>query len=51
MPPILAGTRANFRVTCDASRSNDRSESARAANPVDPYNLVGSSKRFTDRHT
>ena len=51
MPPVLAGTRANVRVTCDISPSNDRSESALAANPLNPYNLVGSSKRFTDPHT
>src|SRR5258708_7495876 len=51
MAPVLAGTRANIRVTCDASPSNDRSESALAANPLNPYNLVGSSKRFTDPHT
>lgn len=51
MPPVLAGTRANIRVTCDISPSNDRSESAVAANPLNPYNLVGSSKRFTDPHT
>jgi len=51
MTPVLAGTRANIRVTCDASPSNDRSESAVAANPLNPYNLVGSSKRFTDPHT
>jgi hypothetical protein len=49
--PVLIGPRANIRVTCDASPSNDRSESALAANPLDPYNLVGSSKRFTDPHT
>jgi len=49
--PVLIGPRANVRVTCDASPSNDRSESALAANPLDPYNLVGSSKRFTNPQT
>ena len=48
---VLVGPRANIRVTCDASPSNDRSESALAANPLDPYNLVGSSKRFTNPQT
>jgi hypothetical protein len=48
---VLVGPRANIRVTCDASPSNDRSESALAANPLNPYNLVGSSKRFTNPQT
>jgi hypothetical protein len=49
--PVLIGPRANVRVTCDTSPSNDRSESALAANPLDPYNVVGSSKRLTDPQT
>jgi hypothetical protein len=51
MAPVLIGPRANIRVTCDTSPSNDRSESALAANPLNPYNLVGSSKRFTNPMT
>ncbi len=51
MPTVVLGPRANVRVICDASPSNDRSESALAANPLDPYNLVGSSTRFTDPQT
>src|SRR5437667_11451001 len=48
MPPLALGPRCNRRVTCDASPSNDRSESALAVNPTDPLNMVGSSKRFTN---
>ncbi len=51
MPPLILGPRYNIRVTCDASPSNDRSESAIEANPTNPYNLVGSSKRFTNPQT
>ena len=51
MPPLILGPRYNIRVTCDASPSNDRSESAVEANPTNPYNLVGSSKRFTNPQT
>ncbi len=47
MPPVIIGPRCNRRVTCDASPANARSESAIAVNPLDPYNIVGSSKRFT----
>jgi hypothetical protein len=48
MPPVIIGPRCNRRVTCDPSPSNDRSESDIAVNPLDPYNMVASSKRFTD---
>jgi hypothetical protein len=48
MPPVLIGTRCNRRVTCDSDPSNDRSESELVTNPLDAYNLVGASKRFTD---
>jgi len=48
MPPVIIGPRCNQRVTCDASPNNARSESFIAANPLDPYNMVASSKRFTD---
>lgn len=51
MPALILGPRNNIRVTCDASPKNDRSESALAANPTNPYNLIGSSKRFTDPQT
>ena len=51
MPSIFSGPRCNRRVSCDASPSNARSESALTVNPLDPYNLVGSSKRFTDPAT
>src|SRR5260370_7664440 len=49
--PVIAGPRANIRVTCGPSPSNDRSESAIFANPLNPYNLVGASKRFTNPMT
>jgi hypothetical protein len=48
---VVAGPRANVRVTCDSSPSNDRSESTLVANPTNPYNMVGSSKRFTNPQT
>jgi hypothetical protein len=48
MPTVIAGPRCNRRVTCDPSPSNARSESSIAVNPLDPYNLVASSKRFTN---
>ena len=51
MPDIIAGPRCNRRVTCSASPTNDRSESTLAVNPLDPYNMVGSSKRFTNPAT
>ncbi|MGF6921542.1 sialidase family protein [Paraburkholderia sp. 40] len=51
MLPLILGPRYNIRVTCDASPSNDRSESTIEVNPTNPYNMVGSSKRFTDPHT
>ena len=51
MPSIFSGPRCNRRVSCDASPSNARSESALTVNPLDPYNLVGSSKRFTNPAT
>jgi hypothetical protein len=51
MPTVVLGPRCNRRVTCDSDPHNDRSESALAINPLDPYNMVGSSKRFTDPHT
>jgi hypothetical protein len=51
MPPVLIGPRCNRQVTCDSDPHNDRSESALAVNPTDAYNLVGSSKRFTDPAT
>ena len=51
MPDVIAGPRCNRRVTCSASPTNDRSESTLAVNPLDPYNMVGSSKRFTNPAT
>jgi hypothetical protein len=51
VPSIFSAPRCNRRVSCDASPSNARSESALTANPLDPYNLVGSSKRFTSPAT
>src|SRR6266540_7000296 len=51
MAPVILGPRCNRRVTTDASPSNARSESCIAVNPLDPFNLVGSSKRFTDPAT
>src|SRR5579864_3872402 len=50
MPPVIL-QRCNRRVTCSTDPHNDRSESAVVANPLDPYNIVGASKKFTDPHT
>jgi hypothetical protein len=41
----------NTQVTFDASTANARSESAITVNPVNPLNVVGSSKRFTNPQT
>ncbi|MBF6571330.1 MAG: exo-alpha-sialidase [Candidatus Binataceae bacterium] len=51
MATVILGPRCNRRVTCDASPSNDRAESALAANPLDSYNMVGASKRFINPAT
>jgi hypothetical protein len=51
MPPVVIGPRCNRRVTCDPNPSNDRSESSLEANPLNPYNLVGSSKKFINPAT
>jgi hypothetical protein len=48
MPPVALGPRCNRQVTCSPDPHNDRSESALAVNPTDSYNMVGSSKKFTD---
>ena len=41
----------NIQVTFDSDPRNDRSESDLAANPLNPYNMVGASKDFTDPAT
>jgi hypothetical protein len=48
MATVVHGPRQNRRVTCDSSPENARSESDIAVNPLDSYNMVGASKRFTD---
>jgi hypothetical protein len=48
MPTVVHGPRVNRRVTCDSNPQNARSESDLAVNPLNPYNMVGSSKRFTN---
>jgi len=48
MATVIHGPRANRRVTCDTNLENARSESDIAVNPLNPYNMVGSSKRFTN---
>jgi hypothetical protein len=44
----VIGPRCNRRVTCDPFPTNARSESAIAVNPLNPLNIVGASKRFTN---
>jgi hypothetical protein len=51
MPPAILGPRCNRQVSCSPDPHNDRSESALAVNPTNPYNMVGSSKKFTDPAT
>src|SRR5438094_6710813 len=48
MGPMIESPKCNKRVSCDSLPINARSESVVAANPLDPYNLVASSKKFTD---
>lgn len=48
MSQVIIGPRCNYRVTCDTDPSNARSESDLAVNPLNPYNMVGASKRFTN---
>ncbi len=48
MTIVIHGPRFNRRVSCDSNPQNARSESDLAVNPLNPYNMVGSSKRFTD---
>jgi hypothetical protein len=45
---MTAGPRCNIRVTFDANPDNARSESSIAVNPLNPYNMVAGSKRFTN---
>jgi hypothetical protein len=51
MSSVINGPRCNRRVSCSPSTSNDRSESDLVANPRDPYNIVGASKRFNNPAT
>lgn len=51
MANAIMGPQCNRRVSCSTSPSNDRSESAIAINPKNPYHMVASSKKFTDPHT
>ncbi len=51
MPTVITGPRVNRRVTCDVNPNNARSESALAINPLDPYQMVGASKRFNNPAT
>ncbi len=51
MPPTVLGPRCNRQVSCSPDPHNDRSESALVVNPTNPYNMVGSSKKFTDPST
>jgi hypothetical protein len=48
MSIVIHGPRANRRVTCVTNPENAHSESDLAVNPLNAYNMVGSSKRFTD---
>jgi hypothetical protein len=45
---MTAGPHCNIRVTFDTSPDNARSESSIAVNPLNPYNMVAGSKRFTN---
>jgi hypothetical protein len=51
MSTVTITRRGNVQVTVDTDSRNDRSESDLAVNPLDPNNMVGASKRFTDPAT
>src|SRR6266404_92314 len=51
MSNVITGPRCNRRVSCSSNPQNDRSESALAINPNNPYHMVGASKKFTNPHT
>src|SRR5215467_8353127 len=51
MSNVIMGPRCNRRVSCSSNPQNDRSESALAINPANPYHMVGASKKFVDPHT
>src|SRR5947209_6365869 len=44
----ITGPRSNVRVTSSTTPDNARSESSIAVNPLNPYNIVAGSKRFTN---
>lgn len=48
VPALTVGPRCNIRVTFDTNPANARSESSIAVNPLNPYNMVAGSKRFTN---
>jgi len=48
MPPTINIPPRNIQVTFDASPNNARSESSISINPLNPYNMVAGSKRFTN---
>jgi hypothetical protein len=48
MPPLINFPPHNIRVTFDNSPINARSESSISINPLNPYNMVAGSKRFTN---
>src|SRR5205823_14736685 len=50
LSPLLVN-RGNVQVSFDTDPNAARSESALAANPLNPANMVGASKRFTNPST
>ena len=48
MSPTTVGPPSNIRVTFDTDPNNSRSESSISINPLNPYNMIGGSKRFTN---
>jgi hypothetical protein len=45
---MMTVPRSNIRVTFDTNPDNARSESSITVNPLNPYNMVAGSKRFTN---
>jgi hypothetical protein len=50
LSPLLSN-RSNVQVSQDVDPKADRSESSLAVNPLNPFNMVGASKRFTNPST
>jgi hypothetical protein len=48
MPHLINSPPHNIRVTYDNDHNNAKSESSISINPLNPYNMIAGSKRFTN---